>query len=184
MVVALVLVKDNADDDDNQDIQSPTETIIAYYDDNHGACDRGIVLPSCFACGVTYLSVTQKKHYRPSYQNTLPYQKNHCHHCTSIPALIQLWSFLPCQIPANPFLPSSLALPPLLSLPPLFRLPLFHLLKRIGYRRFSTYRKDTMGFWDSLLAPTFYIRSWFREHCYRLICMQHATSYQERKKLY
>lgn len=49
MVVALVAAaaaaaKDNgANVDDDQDIQSPTETIIAYYDDNHGACDRGNV---------------------------------------------------------------------------------------------------------------------------------------------
>lgn len=47
MVVALVAAaKGNgadADNDADQDIQSPTETIIAYYDDNHGAYDRGNV---------------------------------------------------------------------------------------------------------------------------------------------
>ncbi|GAN08018.1 hypothetical protein MAM1_0186c07524 [Mucor ambiguus] len=47
MVVALVAaVKDNDDDDADQDIQSPTETIIAYYDDNHGTYDRDKTLPS------------------------------------------------------------------------------------------------------------------------------------------
>lgn len=116
---------------------------------------------------------TQIKRCRPSH----PYPKNHCPHCTSTPASTRLWSCPPCQIiPANRFPPS----PALLSLP----VPLLHQPKRIGYRRSNTSRKDTMGFWDFLLVPTFYIRSWFREHCYRLICMQHATCCQERRKLY
>ncbi|KAL9538280.1 hypothetical protein MBANPS3_011049 [Mucor bainieri] len=49
MIVALVAAaaaEENDDDDADQDIQSPTETIIAYYDDNHGACDRDKALPS------------------------------------------------------------------------------------------------------------------------------------------
>ncbi|KAK4519010.1 Fe(2+) transporter [Mucor velutinosus] len=61
MVVALVTAaaaaKDNDDGDADQDIQSPTETIIAYYDDNHAAYDCGNVpLHNVRAAVLTFLS--------------------------------------------------------------------------------------------------------------------------------
>ncbi|CAO0798636.1 unnamed protein product [Mucor circinelloides] len=152
MVVALVLVKDNADDDDNQDIQSPTETIIAYYDDNHGACDREKALPPIIP---KHASVS-KKPLPPLYIYT------GFDSAVELPTLPNTSKSLPPIIAGtatSPITPSSPSTPPL---PPTKknRLPTIqHVQKRYnGFLGFltRTYILHTIVVSRTLLSPYLY----------------------------